>query len=68
MLHVLLIIAGYQANIYLFEVNPLSTNPTTKPTNCLSVFDHFTGLALKWFNIETLENNKGFFLWILRKF
>ena len=38
--------------------NPLSANPTKwsntlkqfvgkKPTNCLSVFDHFVGLALK---------------------
>ena len=22
------------------------------PTNCLSVFDHFVGLALKWLNIK----------------
>ena len=38
-------------------VNPLNTNPTKfsgtqrirrpLPTNCLSVFDHFMGLALK---------------------
>ena len=40
------------------NLNPLSTNPTKwsntlnqfvgkLPTNCLSVFDHFLGLALK---------------------
>ena len=22
------------------------------PTNCLSVFDHFVGLAIKWLNFE----------------
>ena len=27
--------------------NPLSANPTKLPTNCLSAFDHFVGLALK---------------------
>ena len=43
-------------------INPLSANPTKwsntlkqfvgkLPTNCLSVFDHFVGLALKWLNI-----------------
>ena len=42
----------------LLLLNPLSANPTKwsntlktirrqKPTNCLSVFDHFVGLALK---------------------
>ena len=51
------------ARIYLLKVNngnknnlwmvfnPLSTNPTKRsnklPTNCLSMFDHFVGLALK---------------------
>ena len=40
-----------------FVLNPLSTNPTkwskilqfvgNLPTNCLSVFDHIVGLALK---------------------
>ena len=29
------------------SVNPLSTNFTKLPTNCLSVFDHFTVLAFK---------------------
>ena len=28
-------------------VNPLSANPTSLPTNCLSVFDHLVGLALE---------------------
>ena len=41
-------------------VNPLTANPTEwsntlkqirLPTNCLSVFDHFVGLALKRVNI-----------------
>ena len=41
----------------LTYVNPLSVNPTKwsntlkqfvgQPTNCLSMFDHFVGLALK---------------------
>ena len=42
----------------VFVFNPLSLNPNTGPntvkqfvgklpTNCLSVFDHFVGLALK---------------------
>ena len=26
-------------------INPLSTNPSRWPTNCLSVFDHFAGLV-----------------------
>ena len=35
-----------------FPLNPLSANPTKwsntlLPTNCLSVFDHFVGLALE---------------------
>ena len=37
--------------IIIFFVNPLTVNPTkwsnTLPTNCLSVFNHFVGLALK---------------------
>ena len=37
--------------IIIFYVNPLTVNPTkwsnTLPTNCLSVFNHFVGLALK---------------------
>ena len=43
---------------FLAEINPLSANPKTwsntlkqfvgfLQTNCLSVFDHFAGLALK---------------------
>ena len=48
-----------QQNDDLFKlINPLSANPTkwsntlkqfvgNLPTNCLSVFDHFVGLALK---------------------
>ena len=40
-------------------INPLSTNPikwsnTLKPTNCLSVFDHFVGLALKGLSLLPL--------------
>ena len=45
-------------------LNPLSANPTKwsntlkqfvgkLPTNCLSVFDHFVGLALKGLNPVT---------------
>ena len=39
-------------------INPLSTNPTnwSNTTNCLSVFDHFVGLALKGLKIK---ENKG---------
>ena len=35
-------------------LNPLSANPTkwSNPTNCLSVFDHFVGLAFKGLNRE----------------
>ena len=44
--------------------NPLNTNPTKwlntikqfvrkLPTNCLSVFDHFVGLAFKWLRAMT---------------
>ena len=40
------------------------------PMNCLSVFDHFVGLALKWLTLsvaqcvsvrEKMTENKGFF-------
>ena len=52
--------------IYVHIINPLSTNPTKwsntlkqfvgkKPTNCLSVFDHFVGLALKGLNFDSLK-------------
>ena len=45
-------------NVKLFDINPLSANPTKSsntlkqfvgnlPTNCLRVFDHFMNLALK---------------------
>ena len=41
--------------IIIFFVNPLTVNPTkwsnTLPTNCLSVFNHFVGLALKGLKI-----------------
>ena len=48
-----------------YFLNPLSANPTKwsntlekfvvkLPTNCLSVFDHFVGLALRW-----LKENKS---------
>ena len=48
----------------LIEINPLSANPTKwpntlkqffdkLPTNCLSVFDHFVGLALKGGKLST---------------
>ena len=50
----------------LISFNPLSANPTKwsntfkqfvnkLPTNCLSVFDHFVGLALKWLNTIPLN-------------
>ena len=49
---------GLSSQLSLIELNPLSVNPTkwsntfkqfvgNLPTNCLSVFDHFMGLALK---------------------
>ena len=45
-------------SIFVIQVNPLSANPTkwsntlkqfvgNLPTNCLNVFDHFVGMALK---------------------
>ena len=48
----------YKQFLFKFSVNPLSANPTKwlnalkqfvgkLPTNCLSVFNHFVGLALK---------------------
>ena len=48
----------YQTLYHVGSINPLSANPTKRsntlkqfvdnlPTNCLSVFDHFVGLALK---------------------
>ena len=47
-------------------INPLSANPTklwntlkqfvgNLPTNCLSVFDNFVGLALKGLNTSNLH-------------
>ena len=33
-------------------LNPLKANPTKWSTNCLSVFDHFVGLALKGLNLS----------------
>ena len=57
--------------------NPLSANPTkwsntlkqfvgNLPTNCLSVFDHFKGLALKGL-ITTLLHKLRFILGLLKK-
>ena len=51
----------------VLDVNPLSTNPTKRsntlkqfvgklPTNCLSVFDHFVGLALKGLIYSSYKN------------
>ena len=48
---------------FSFSFNPLSANPTKwsdtlkqfvgkLPTNCLSVFDHFVGLALKGLSVQ----------------
>ena len=59
--------AKYKRNIKIIIVTPLNTNPTKwsntfkkfvgfEPTNCLSVFDHFVGLAL---SNKDLINNKG---------
>ena len=57
------------ANLSL--INPLSANPTKWsntlkqfvgkfPTNCLSVFDHFVGLALEGLNLlEQAINQSG---------
>ena len=42
-------IADYADDTLANSVNPLSTN-LTKWSNCLSVFDHFVGLALKRVN------------------
>ena len=50
----------------LKRINPLSTNLTkwsnilkqfvgSLPTNCLSVFDHFVGLALQKLNATTVD-------------
>ena len=50
-------------------VNPLSANPTkwsntlkqfvgNLPRNCLSVFDHFFGLALKGLKAKEIRNGK----------
>ena len=38
--------------LFWLNFNPLSANPTKWfPRNCLSVFDHFVGLALKGLNM-----------------
>ena len=57
----LLALISYLSNIFyefVFSfINPLSANPTKcSNTNCLSVFDHFVGLAL-----EGLSNFKPMF-------
>ena len=52
-------------------INPLSANPTKwsnkfkqfvgkLPTNCLSVFDHFVGLALKGLNYQSNQPKTNF--------
>ena len=35
------------------SLNPLRANPENLPTICLSVFDHFSGLALKELSLKT---------------
>ena len=51
-------IRSWQRFAVVFLLNPLSANPTKwsnlrkLPTNCLSVFDHFVGLALKELNLR----------------
>ena len=44
--------------------NPLSTNPTNLPTNCLSVFDHFVGLALKGLKVMLRPSYSIFILFL----
>ena len=47
----------FLCNFVGFTINPLRTNPTKwtntlkQPTNCLSAFDHFVGLAPKGLKI-----------------
>ena len=36
--------------LLVINFNTLSANPRLLPTNCLSVFDYFVGLALKGLN------------------
>ena len=60
-------------------VNPFSANFTkwlntpkqivgNLPTNCLSVFDHFAGLALKGLNLNEMGNNQegSLAIWIFQ--
>ena len=50
----------YHRNIYLSRINPLSANPTkcsnTVKQNCLSVFDHFVGLAFEGLRNDALRH------------
>ena len=56
-----------------FALNPLSVNPTkwsntlkqfvsNLPTNCLSVVDHFVGLALK--GLTLYQDKRLFFIFV----
>ena len=38
-------------------INRLSANPTKGLTNCLSVFEHFVGLALKGLTTDMSSSN-----------
>ena len=55
-------IRSWQRFVVVFLLNPLSANPTKwsnlrkLPTNCLSVFDHFVGLALKELNLLNIRS------------
>ena len=41
-------------NFQNFYLNPIKWSNTLKPTNCLSVFDYFVGLALEGLSLLTL--------------
>ena len=70
--YAILLMAALKENI-LDKVNPLSSNPTywsntlkqffdKLPTNCLSVFDHFAGLALKGLKRNRVFGEDIFFI------
>ena len=70
--YAILLMAALKENI-LDKVNPLSSNPTywsntlkqffdKLPTNCLSVFDHFAGLALKGLKRNRVFGEDVFFI------
>ena len=51
---------GFQWAKSSFHFTPLSASPTEwsnsqKSTNCLNVFDHFMGLALKWLSLPNIS-------------